>query len=374
MTLTADDWSVEVRDSTLRRVAAITGTPLTTLQYTWEAHDTGSWSLSLPDGDAACVHLCKPGAGIVIHDPWGRTFSGPVTKRKWVHGAGEDLGDHWELTGAADTILLDRMPLLPDPDRSLGSQGESAVWTGPRDTLIARALQAGAQTLGYAPATGVLNDGTQAVLTVDWQTILEACQSLANGQWRFGVRQTDADTLEAFVERPSDLTGRVTLDAAAGSLTGLTTRGGAPSCTRCICKSTTNNVTTYTLVIPDAGRTLEATWGVHCKLVDLEGGETATARATQEVSDAMSGMTGASGTAANDTILDDVQPGDTVGVYDGLGDLMPASVDSITTGFTDGPIRTFQLGDWSASDSRLLLALAQRDTTRRVSRLERTMQ
>lgn len=378
MTWQAADYACEIRDRTLTRVGALGVQDMTGLTFTDEAYDAGSWSLKLPASSDAASLLSQPGAGIVVTQPDGRVFSGPVTQAEWDAGSDDELGEHWTFTGASDAILLGRCVTLPDPSQDIAKQTvEKTTWTGARDSLMLKALRS-LQWQGWGSVTlpTVKGTGSAATLTADWQTVLESLQSLANRQWRFAVTDTGG-RLAASIGQGSDLSGSLMLDTQTGSLKSLTAASKAPACTRVIVKTTSTgtgtggaSTTSWQTIIPDRGKTLEQTWGAVTKVVQLEDGETAASRATQEVAQAWSDMTSASGSVASDAIIGGATPGDTVGVM-AAGEWTTGVVTSISTGFTDGVVQTASLGDWTASDSRLIMARRIKAQNDRISRIER---
>ncbi len=375
MTWQAADYSVELRDRTLTRVGALGVQDLTGLSFTAEAYDVGSWSLKLPASSPACAVLSQPGAGIVITQPDGTVFSGPVTQAEWVAGSDEELGEHWEYTGASDAIILSRCVTLPDPSQAVSKQtAEKTMWSGKRDTLMLQALKSLASQ-GWESVTlpSVKGTGSSATLTADWQTVLESMQSLSNREWTFGIHDTGGK-LAASIGHGGDLSGSIMLDTETGSLKSLTASSKAPACTRVIVKATSTSGSTSTsswqTIIPDRGAELEKTWGPVTKVVTLEDGETAATRAAQEVAQAFSSISSASGSLASDAIIGGAKPGDTVGVM-AAGEWTTGIVTSVTTGFADGIVQTAALGDWSASDSRVIIARRIHAQGERLNRLER---
>ncbi len=341
---------------------------LTGFAYTREAYDVGSWSLTLPASHRACAHLSAPGARILVTEPDGRRFSGPVTRAEYSESP--DDGRQWTFTGASDAQALADMVLTPRRWEAYGSPPDSETWTGRRASLMAQVWECA----GF-PGVTCDTQGTDAILTVDWQTCLEGMQSLANRQIAFGANWSAASGTVAWLRAGSDLTGSVTLGMDTGALTSLTVRDTRPAVTRIIARSQStgggSDARTYTEVTPSAGASLETAWSARVEEVcDLENGETPESRAAKEISGAVSGMTSATGGLASDILLDGVLEGDTIAVRTIDGRLLPAQVTSVSTGFGDGPVRTATLGDWSAGDSRVMLALAQRDAMRAVRRID----
>lgn len=378
-----EDWTVEIRDANRTRVGMLGIQDMTGLTFTVDAVDTGSWSISLPASSQAAPLLTAPGAGIIVTMPDGTRFSGPVTSCEWASGPGEDLGDHWTITGASDGILMSRTPLLPDPSKPIGEQTqEKATWTGDRAMLLCRALSClGTLTPDLTlPAEGSVKDGDSATLTVDWQTVLEGVQSLAMRKYAVAVTQDATGTgLTAGVTRARDMTHTAVYDTDMGGLQSFHTRSKTPAHTRAIYKWTHDDTTSWLPTAVDPLTALEATYGMRISVMDIQGDyasldEAKTAAAGMAKADAssvLSDMTAASGTITDGTLLDGVHAGDIVSVSDGTGGIMSAQITSITTGFTDGVVQSATLGDWTAVDSRLAYADRLRMYDRRISRLER---
>lgn len=365
------DYCVEIRDKDLHRVGILGTQDMTGFTMTREAYDAGSWSLDVPASSPVCALLSAPGAGIIVTGP-GFVASGPVVTREWSDGTGDALGEKWTYTGTMDTGILSRCLAMPDPTTAVDAQPESAVWTGPRGSLITGRAYALLAAQGYAVTVedrGGYDTTDTCTITADWQTLLEAVQSIAAKRVPFGVTQSGGG-LVAWIGGARDLTRSVALTTESGVMQSLRTSGSAPSCTRVIVKQTADTVTTYTLVVPERGAELEETWGARTIVHDLSDGETPEAAAAQEVADAYTSMDSASGSLASDALIDGIQPGDLVTVIDGMGLAVADTVTSVTTGFADGVVQTATIGDWGAADSRQILVTRVAEQQRRISRLE----
>lgn len=406
MTWTADDYTVEIRDSKLRRVGMLGVQDLTGFQFTEDAQDVGAWSLNIPAGTRVADLLVQPGAGIIVTPPDGRVFSGPCTSVKWVSGTDGELGDHWELTGCSDAVVLSRVPCLPEPDKAPGEQQYSEyVWEGKRDDLMVRAMGCLSVWYGsaYTESTGIVVSlpksdgvGTRATITVNWQSVLEACQALATRDWRFWAAQDSTGSgVTLHLERGADLSHSVFYDTTYGGLSGFQTTRNAPAHTRVIYKwseksdstgkesdSTTSGETLHYIVPSNVAelQNMESDYGPHILVTDLSGDNIKTladAKAmaeqlsAQDSAQTMLAMNAAQGSIADDSLLEGVHAGDKVGVSDGTGDYMTAVISSVSTGFSDGVVHSATLGDWTESDSRLALARRIQQQQRQIDALLR---
>jgi hypothetical protein len=279
----------------------------------------------------------------------------------------EELGEHWEYTGCSDLIMASRTLTRPDPSKADGSQPETAAWAGARETLLLTAFGC----IGGITVPATQSRGTHATMTADWQTVLESLQSLCNREFAVDIVQQSDGALAVACNPIRDMSRTVGFTTDNGALKTLDVSTAPPTCTRCIVKSGGGDTARYTPVNPAAGAALEPIWGIHETLIDLQDGQTTQQAASDAVSGAISAMTDASGTLADDTALDGVKPGDLVGVRDGPDTWITTNISSITTGFTDGVIQTATLGDMTALQSRLSQQHSILDARRRIARLER---
>ncbi|GAA6124167.1 hypothetical protein BPY_22750 [Bifidobacterium psychraerophilum] len=365
MSQSADEYSVEIRDHALNRVGVLSTQDLTGLTVVRQATDVSTWTLDIPLSSDASGLLMQDAAGIVMTGP-NMLFSGRVKQWEQVTDPDSDLGDYLSITGVGDSELLSRLLCYPDLSKAVTAQVESLLWSGNREDLLVKALSNLTRMGVGVPASQ--HRGSTAQLTADWQSALEACTSLAYTEFAFDIIQQDS-ALTAVVRQVADLSGELALDADSGSLSKLSVQRAAPTVTRCIVKTTSDSVASYRQVIPADGATLESIWGIHETLITPDDDETPAQAAQDSVSEAKTAMDAASGTVADDVILDSAQPGDWVAVKDGMDVWRKTRITSITTGFTDGVIHTCTLGDFSTSESRAMIS--RRQTARRLARLER---
>jgi hypothetical protein len=361
----ADEYAVEIRDRALHRVGVLSTQDLTGLTIVRQATDVGSWTLDIPMSSDASSLLMQDNAGIIVTGP-NTTFSGRVKQWEQVTDPDSELGDHLSITGVGDSELLSRLLCYPDPAKTVSAQVESVLWTGSREDLLVKALSNLTRMGVGVPVSQ--HRGSQAQLTADWQTVLEAATSLAYTEFAFDVIQ-EGSTLVAVVRRVEDLSTMLALDTDSGSLSKLSVQRSSPTVTRCVIKTTEDSVVSYQQIVPDDGAALESIWGIHESLVTPEEHETPEQAAKDSVSEAKSAMDAANGTVADDVVISTAQPGDWVAVRDGRDLWRKTQITSITTGFTDGVIHTCTLGDFSTSESRAMIA--RRQTARRLARLER---
>ena len=365
MSQSADDYSVEIRDHALNRVGVLSTQDLTGLTVVRQSKDASTWTLDIPMSSNAAGLLMQDDAGIIMTGP-NMVFSGRVRDRKDVTDKSSELGSYLSITGVGDSALLSEVLCRPDPSKAVSAQVESLLWSGNREDLLVRALS-NLTRLGVGVPTS-LHRGDTAQLTANWQTALEACTSLAYTAFAFDVVQQGGG-LVAVVREVEDLSTRIAFDGDSGSLSSLSVQRSAPAATRCVVKSTTDSVASYQEIIPTDGAALESIWGIHEALVTPENEETPAQAAQASISDAKAAMDAASGSVADDVVIDQAQPGDWVAVMDGTGAWRKTQITSITTGFTDGPIHTCTLGDFSTAESRAMIS--RRQTARRLARLER---
>ncbi|GAA6123797.1 hypothetical protein BPY_19050 [Bifidobacterium psychraerophilum] len=366
MSQSAEEYSVEVRDHALNRVGVLSTQDLTGLTLVRQSKDVSSWTLDIPMSSDATGLLMQDNAGIVVTGP-NTTFSGRIKQCNDITDTSSELGSYLSITGLGDSETLSRVLCRPDPSKAVSQQVESALWTGNREDLLIKALS-NLTRVGVTIPTSK-HRGSNAQLTANWQTVLEACTSLASTEFAFDVVQQGGH-LVAVVRPVTDLSTELAFDSDSGSLSSLSVQRSEPSATRGVVKTTVGSTVTYQEIVPDDGASLESIWGIHETLVTPEDDETPAQATQQVISEAKSSMVGASGNVADDVIVNKAQPGDWVAVMDGLGVWRRTQITSITTGFTDGPMHTCTLGDFSSSESRAMIA--RRQTARRLARLERS--
>jgi hypothetical protein len=131
------DLTVEVRNSSLERVAQITEQDLVGFTVVLRFNNVGSWKVSLPADSPAAEALRQPGAGVIVTGPNGVIFTGPTTSAKKTQST-EDPQGTWEIEGVDDSIvLLERLgyPDPTEPDAGLQTVAYDEI-TGPASTVL----------------------------------------------------------------------------------------------------------------------------------------------------------------------------------------------------------------------------------------------
>jgi len=131
------DLTVEVRNSSLERVAQITEQDLVGFTVVLRFNNVGSWKVSLPADSPAAEALRQPGAGVIVTGPDGVIFTGPTTSAKKTQST-EDPQGTWEIEGVDDSIvLLERLgyPDPTEPDAGLQTVAYDEI-TGPASTVL----------------------------------------------------------------------------------------------------------------------------------------------------------------------------------------------------------------------------------------------
>jgi hypothetical protein len=370
-----DDVSVEIRDASLTRVGVLSEQDLTGLTIVRQQKDVGTWTLELPilvDGaqHQAVPLLTADGAGIIVTTPeW--TFSGPAGPDgvSIISDPDSDLGTYLSISGVSDAVVLSNMLAWPSPSADLSTQVESLLRTGNREDLLVEVLSNVSRAGVLVPTSQ--SRGTDAQITMDWQTVLEAAASLAYSTFAFDVVQEGAD-LQTVIREVADLSTKVGFSTETGALSNLTVVASPPTVTRAIVKETDDdgNVS-FTEVTTSAGLEAEDVWGRRETITTPSEDETATQAGESAISDGLSDLVSASGAIADDALLDGVQPGDIVAVRDELDTWRTAQITSITTAFTDGVIQSATLGDFTSTQAKQLFR--QRSQERRLRRIERKL-
>jgi hypothetical protein len=214
------DLTVEVRNSSLERVAQITEQDLVGFTVVLRFNNVGSWKATLPADSLAAEALRQPGAGVIVTGPEGVIFTGPTTSAKKVQTA-EDPDGIWEIEGVDDSILLRERLAYPDPsepDAGLQSVAYDEI-TAPASTVLYHYVSA---NLGpTAPierkiANLVLAPDTELGSTITGKLRFEVLGSafknlVAPDGLGFDIKQQDGDLVFAVYE-PVDRSGDIRLD------------------------------------------------------------------------------------------------------------------------------------------------------------------
>jgi hypothetical protein len=236
------DLTVEVRNSSLERVAQITEQELVGFTVVLRFNNVGSWKAVLPANSFAASQLRQPGAGIIVTGPNGVIFTGPTTAAKKVQTSDDPEGT-WEIEGVDDSVLLLERLAYPDPsqpDAGLQTTAYDEI-TGPTSTVLYHFVDA-----NLGPSAPVERQVPSLVLEAD-----TALGSTITGKLRFEVlgsaftklAATDGlgfdvkqqgDELVFAVYEPIDRSADIRLDVANNRLTSSEYTYQKPSVTRAI--------------------------------------------------------------------------------------------------------------------------------------------
>jgi hypothetical protein len=236
------DLTVEVRNSSLERVAQITEQDLVGFTVVLRFNNVGSWKATLPADSLAAEALRQPGAGVIVTGPEGVIFTGPTTSAKKVQTA-EDPDGIWEIEGVDDSILLRERLAYPDPsepDAGLQSVAYDEI-TAPASTVLYHYVSA---NLGpTAPierkiANLVLSPDTELGSTITGKLRFEVLGSafknlVAPDGLGFDIKQQDGDLVFAVYE-PVDRSGDIRLDVQNNRLSSSEYTYQNPRATRAI--------------------------------------------------------------------------------------------------------------------------------------------
>jgi len=212
--------TVEVRNSSLERVAQIIEQDLVGFTAVLRFNNVGSWSTTLPADSPAAEALRQPGAGILVTGPNGVLISGPTTSAKKIQTA-DDPNGIWEIEGVDDSVLLLERLAYPDPsepDAGLQTTAYDLI-TAPASTVLYHYVDV---NLGPTAPTGrkitnlALAADTELGSTVTGKLrfdVLGAAfkQLVAPDGLGYEIKQQD-DELVFQVFEPIDRSGEIRLD------------------------------------------------------------------------------------------------------------------------------------------------------------------
>jgi hypothetical protein len=236
------DLTVEVRNSSLERVAQITEQELVGFTVVLRFNNVGSWKAVLPANSFAASQLREPGAGIVVTGPNGVIFTGPTTAAKKVQTSDDPEGT-WEIEGVDDSVLLLERLAYPDPsqpDAGLQTTAYDEI-TGPTSTVLYHFVDA-----NLGPSAPVERQVPSLVLAAD-----TSLGSMITGKLRFEVLgsaftklvatdglgfdvKQQGDELVFAVYEPVDRSAEIRLDVANNRLTSSEYTYQKPNVTRAI--------------------------------------------------------------------------------------------------------------------------------------------
>jgi hypothetical protein len=236
------DLTVEVRNSSLERVAQITEQELVGFTVVLRFNNVGSWKAVLPSGSFAASQLRQPGAGIIVTGPNGVIFTGPTTAAKKVQTSDDPEGT-WEIEGVDDSVLLLERLAYPDP-----SQPDAGLQTAAYDELTGLAstvlyhyvdanLGPSAPVERRVPGLALAADtGLGSTITgrLRFEVLGSAFTKLASTDGLgFDIKQQDNELVFSVYE-PVDRSGDIRLDVANNRLTASEYAYSKPSVTRAI--------------------------------------------------------------------------------------------------------------------------------------------
>lgn len=330
------DLVVHLRDWTGTRVAQIDD--VIKLEFVIRHQDVGSWVLDLhPDAAAAAVLRDTLNAGVIRHAGievvrGGQLIlSGPVTS---IEGSRKGMTERITLSGADDTIWLDRREAKPQPLTAAPPYSTNAydVRTGVASTVLRSYVDA---NLGPSALAGRHVPGL--VLGVDplvgdtitgqarYQTVLELLQGLAvaGGDLGFRIISTGAGGLEFDVYQPVDRTATVKFSQALGNLGDYDYKVAAPTGNYGF--GAGGGEGTARTIVEEGDSSSVATWGLIEFFRDRRD-TTDTTQITQSLDEELAKQ--ASTRAVTITPIDTPQVA--FGVHYGLGDRVTAVVDDLT--------------------------------------------
>lgn len=148
----ASDLVIEVRDKNFNRLGQFSEIDKVGFTAVLRYNSVGTWSATLPVGNAMAEYLRQPGAGIVITTDQGVLFSGPMTGVKTSQSTEDPYGTY-EFSGVDDSVILTERLAYPTPATAdLSAQTTPYdVRTGSAETVIKNYVSANIGPL--APAT-----------------------------------------------------------------------------------------------------------------------------------------------------------------------------------------------------------------------------
>lgn len=244
-----DDLIVEVRDGSYIRQGQFVAADLGNFLVVPRANSIGSWSIDLPDSieldngsvvpHPLCLLLRTPASGIVVTDPTGVIFSGPM--RSAIHSSTtDDPGGTWTLSGVSDATVIAECEAWPEPSNPDGTTQTVAndVRTAAAETLLHQFLSANiGPTASAARKNPILTLGTDLargpLLTKSprYQNMLELFQEITAGtDLLFDIVQV-GDLLQLRTWEADDLTDDIRMDIANNQLDSLKYQYAAPGVT-----------------------------------------------------------------------------------------------------------------------------------------------
>ncbi len=223
--------------------AMVGGATYTRLDFAPRHHDVGVWSMTLPDGEQAAKITPGRLVSTLFRDELLTWTVSPITVESSVDGARQVT------VGGFDALaMLDWSLAWPVPAAAIGSQSASGRYptaagtTAPAETVIRDMVADNFRDRdGYAVTVGnSLGRGAQTVARPAFDNLLDLVLRKAKRGGigvRLGLETSTSATRADLVLRfyvPRDLTTRVHLSGADGSLTSWALERTAPTATRAI--------------------------------------------------------------------------------------------------------------------------------------------
>lgn len=263
------DLSVEVRDSSLKRIGQLDEVDLVGFKAVGRFNDVGYWEVSLSASSRLCEILRTPGSGLVV-SVYGKTFlSGPTSTV--IHNRNiDDVEGSYKISGVDDTILLkDRLAYPLPSSASLDEQTvDSDDRSGLAEDVIKAYVEANLGSLAPTPrrvAELVIEPswkrGSEVSASARFETVYEVISKLASlSNLGFDIRQIDSQLVfEVFEPRAKYSGVRFSLDN--GNLSKSDYSFGVPKSTAVIVGGLGEGADRY-LLERTSGRSLSAqeTW------------------------------------------------------------------------------------------------------------------
>jgi hypothetical protein len=236
-----EDLAVEVRDSDLKKVGALSGADLVGAEFILKFNDVGSWSVQLHSTSAMATLLRTPGYGLVVSGPNGVLLSGPTTYAE-LQQSQDDPDGTWMVRGVDDSVILAERLVYPDPvdDDVTSQQFAYDTRNDVAETVLKEYVDA---NLVSGPASrqvagltveADLGRGSTVYGDARFQQIQEFFHDLAQtGGVGYKIEQVGTG-LQFQVYEPVDRSALIRLDIENGRLTTSNYSYTAPTLTRAI--------------------------------------------------------------------------------------------------------------------------------------------
>lgn len=238
-----EDLTVEVRDSSLTRVGQIPAQDLVGATFVIRFNQVGSWSISLPFGNAMAELLRQPGYGLVLTGPSGDTLiSGPTTNAK-LSQTQDNIDGNWEIQGVSDEIILLERLAYPTPstaDVTLQTSGYD-IRTGLSEAVIKGYIDANIgpsapseRRISNLTIEADLGRGTTVAGTARFITLQELSYDLAQVSGLGYLISQDDSNLEFSMYEPVDRSDTIRMDLQNRKLSSSVYSYGTAKVTRAI--------------------------------------------------------------------------------------------------------------------------------------------